>query len=192
MNAFGTSGLRALPPSAFPARLAAELGRRSVLPDSEVSEYWTTAFPMLVSACPQNAEQLRASHVSGRYVWLLAHRVFCWPNRTGQYKASYRRKKDAQDVNYTIPYGKKGAGDIIGLTRSGRHIEVECKHSEGRASRLQAFTGHDAAEEQNARRPAAPLDRTQQSQDRRPLQPCGGRAGVSEERDQGCGTRSRA
>lgn len=55
--------------------------------------------------------------------WLKARRIFCDRHDCGSGPGHAR-------------YGIKGAGDIIGILRDGRHFEIECK--KGKGGRLSA------------------------------------------------------
>jgi len=66
--------------------------------------------------------------VSACIKWLLANNCFIWRNNSGAFKASHG--------NF-IRFGKKGSGDIIGLTPNGRFIAVECKYADGQMSKEQ-------------------------------------------------------
>ena len=50
--------------------------------------------------------------------WLYEQGCFVWNNNTGSWKPEGQPR---------IYYGKKGSADVLGLTRHGRHIEVEVK-----------------------------------------------------------------
>jgi len=63
----------------------------------------------------------------------LAYRgIEAWRNNTG---AIYRRGR-------LIRFGEKGSGDIIGVLKDGRHIEVEVKTPEGELSDDQKRHAH--------------------------------------------------
>lgn len=54
--------------------------------------------------------------------WLKKHHIFCNRHDAGSF----------QNIQGTWgTYGMKGAGDIIGLTKQGRHFEIECKAGKG-------------------------------------------------------------
>lgn len=50
--------------------------------------------------------------------WLFSHGCFVWRNNSGAYKT--------QSGGY-VRYGAKGSPDIIGMTRNGVFLGVECK-----------------------------------------------------------------
>lgn len=53
---------------------------------------------------------------------------FVWRNNTGSYKPDEKR---------FLRFGKKGSGDIIGMTRDGRFLSVEVKVGRDRVSKTQ-------------------------------------------------------
>lgn len=61
--------------------------------------------------------------VKGCLAWLKRHRIFCTRHDVG---GGYLGAGTAYAT-----YGIKGAGDIIGLLRNGRHFEIECKTGKG-------------------------------------------------------------
>jgi hypothetical protein len=50
--------------------------------------------------------------------WLFLHRCFVWRNNSGALQDKSGR---------VVRFGKVGSSDIIGLTRYGRFVGVECK-----------------------------------------------------------------
>lgn len=60
------------------------------------------------------------SHVLGECLdWLAINGFFVWRNNTGCLKAE----------NRFIKFGQPGSADIIGLTKQGRFLSIECKPS---------------------------------------------------------------
>lgn len=55
-------------------------------------------------------------------VWLRKHNIFCNRHDVG----SFQNTRGDWGT-----YGIKGAGDIIGLLKTGQHFEIECKHGAG-------------------------------------------------------------
>jgi len=51
--------------------------------------------------------------------WLMLHNVHCWRNNTGAYKPEGSKRY--------IRYGYTGSPDIVGMTKSGRFLGIECK-----------------------------------------------------------------
>lgn len=78
--------------------------------------------------------------VSSCIKWLWFHGVYCWRNNTGKYKTTYARK-DGTIGKYQVAYGLTGSSDILGLTRSGRFIAVECKFGKNKLQPLQEDFG---------------------------------------------------
>lgn len=68
-------------------------------------------------------EQREAYVVITCLAWLKRHRIFCTRHDVG---GGYLGTGTAYAT-----YGIKGAGDIIGLLRNGRHFEIECKAGKG-------------------------------------------------------------
>lgn len=71
--------------------------------------------------------------------WLALNRVFAWRNNTGAgwlipANVAKKRKLRLPPEAIWIEFGKVGSGDSIGLTRYGRHLEVENKQGGGRQS----------------------------------------------------------
>ena len=60
--------------------------------------------------------------------WLADHKVFAWRNNTGAVEFS--------DGGF-MRFGAKGSPDIIGMTRSGRFLGIECKSPTGEQSGYQ-------------------------------------------------------
>ncbi|MCC7005018.1 MAG: hypothetical protein IT497_00060 [Ottowia sp.] len=59
------------------------------------------------------------SHVLGECLdWLAIHGFFAWRNNTGCLKAEDR----------FVKFGQPGSADIIGLTKQGRFLAIECKN----------------------------------------------------------------
>lgn len=55
--------------------------------------------------------------------WLWHHGCFVWRNNTGGFKVPNSKR--------VVRYGKPGSADIIGVTKSGKFIAVECKSKKG-------------------------------------------------------------
>ena len=72
--------------------------------------------------------------------WLFFHGCFVWRNNTGKLRGA---------GGHWVRFGKKGSGDIIGLTGRGKHIEIECKrpgkdaedHQKAHGERIEAMGG---------------------------------------------------
>lgn len=62
--------------------------------------------------------------------WLYLHGYDVIRNNTGSFKATYTRKDGSNATSY-IRTGKKGSGDILACSPTGRWVEVECKTLEG-------------------------------------------------------------
>lgn len=70
-----------------------------------------------------NSDRLKESEVLRQCLaYLCGHGFFVWRNNTGAYKDKSGR---------FIRFGKKGSSDIIGVTRDGRILCVECKREKG-------------------------------------------------------------
>lgn len=54
--------------------------------------------------------------------WLAQHKIFIWRNNTGSYKTQ---------TGHWVAYGFKGSPDIIGMTKTGRFLGIECKSDTG-------------------------------------------------------------
>jgi len=52
--------------------------------------------------------------------WLAVNGYFCWRNNVGAYKINDGKGR-------FIRYGAKGSPDIIGMTKQGQFLGVECK-----------------------------------------------------------------
>jgi len=61
--------------------------------------------------------------------WLKAHGCYVWRNNTGRRGA--------------VSYGHKGSADIIGVSRRGRLIAIECKTDKGKISPEQEEFGKE-------------------------------------------------
>lgn len=55
-------------------------------------------------------------------------------NNTGAFTKEYRSKKTGAISKHHIRVGKKGSGDILACTKSGRWLEIEAKGSDGKQS----------------------------------------------------------
>ncbi len=81
-------------------------------------------------------DQPEKNVISGCLGWLKRHRIFCTRHDVG---GGYLGAGTAYAT-----YGIKGAGDIIGLLRNGRHLEIECKAGKGgRLSKSQQKRMHN-------------------------------------------------
>ena len=86
----------------------------------------------------------KAGHIAEKAVlkaclqWLKAHGIPAWRRNTGSYEVS-----DKHGNPRYIAYGFPGAADIEGIlpfplhSRGGRHLEIECKSSDGHQSEKQ-------------------------------------------------------
>lgn len=59
------------------------------------------------------------------YLNLKGH--FVWRNNTGAFKGQYFRKRDSKMVERFHRYGLPGSSDILGISKYGKFIAIECK-----------------------------------------------------------------
>lgn len=72
------------------------------------------------------------SHVVSACIqWLYLHGCDVIRNNTGAFKSVYRRKDGSLGVSW-IRTGKKGSGDILACSPTGRWIEIEAKDQHGK------------------------------------------------------------
>ncbi len=85
------------------------------------------------------AQCVPESHVVKACIdWLWNHGCFVWRNNSGGYKP--------EGTSRFIRFGRKGSADIIGLTKHGRFIAVECKSAKGKLRPEQERFGEDVAD----------------------------------------------
>lgn len=66
--------------------------------------------------------------VSACLKWLWVHGCFVWRNNTG----GLRDKR-----NLLVRFGRTGSSDIIGMTKAGKFLGIECKSSIGKLTEHQ-------------------------------------------------------
>lgn len=70
--------------------------------------------------------------------WLCVHGCYVWRQNTGVAYREYVTKAGVKK-RYPIRFGQRGSGDIVGMTPTGRHIEVECKTETGEQRMWQRY-----------------------------------------------------
>lgn len=70
--------------------------------------------------------------------YLNARGHFVWRNNSGVSKSSYTTKSGISKVRMWRA-GIKGGSDIIGISKDGRFIAIECKSGYNKASELQSM-----------------------------------------------------
>lgn len=79
----------------------------------------TPPSPHLAAHIPQLGKPKEGQIVNACIRWLIMNGIFCWRNNTGAYKP--------EGSSSYVRYGFKGSPDIIGMTKQGRFLGVECK-----------------------------------------------------------------
>lgn len=74
--------------------------------------------PVVPVRCPYPEKDI----IHDCLVWLRRHNIFCNRHDSG----SFQNIRGQWGT-----YGIKGAGDIIGLLKTGQHFEIECKRGSG-------------------------------------------------------------